>query len=94
MRNGKVKRAEKSIHYSNNVKKNKKEKKEKIIAKFEDDLDNRFINDSQLSNLEEQLKNKKLELENIIIEFRPRAAILRSKTKWYDEGEKNTLYGR
>ena len=34
---------------------------------------------------------KKLELENII-ESRTKGAILRSKTKWYNKGEKNTKY--
>ena len=65
----KLKVREKSLHYSKIKKKqtNQREKElEQTIAKLEDDLDNRYANDPQLSNLEEQLNKKKLELENII----------------------------
>ena len=42
-------------------------------------------------HLEEQLNESRLEVEKII-ELRTKGAILRSKTKWYNEGEKNTKY--
>ena len=42
-------------------------------------------------HLEEQLNECRLALEKII-ELRTKGAILRSKTKWYNEGEKNTKY--
>ena len=90
----KLKVREKSLHYSKTKKKqtNQRENElEQTIAKLEDDLDNRYANNPQLSNLEEQLNKKKLELENII-ESRTKGAILRSKTKWYNKGEKNTKY--
>ena len=38
-----------------------------------------------------KLETKKCALE-AIIEYRTKAAILRSKTQWYNEGEKNTKY--
>ena len=37
------------------------------------------------------LKGKKRELERII-EYQTKGAILRSKSRWYNEGEKNTKY--
>ena len=37
------------------------------------------------------MNDSRLELEKII-EFRTKGAILRSKTRWYNEGEKNTKY--
>ena len=59
-----------------------------------DDLfQSRYINtdDTLPSHLEEKLNESRLELEKII-EFRTKGAILRSKTMWYNEGEKNTKY--
>ena len=41
--------------------------------------------------LEVQYNDSKLELEKII-EFRTKGAVLRSKTTWYNEGERNTKY--
>ena len=47
--------------------------------------------DLQNLQLEEQLSEKKGELERIF-ETRTKGAILRSKTRWHNEGEKNTKY--
>ena len=61
----KLKVHEKSLHFSKIKKKqtNQREKElEQTIAKLEDDLDNRYANDPQLSNLEEQLNKKSLNL--------------------------------
>ena len=41
--------------------------------------------------LKEQLKLKKKELESII-EYKTQGAIIRSKARWYNEGEKNSKY--
>jgi len=43
------------------------------------------------SHLQEQVNESRLELKKNI-EFRTKGAILRSKTTWYNEGEKNTKY--
>ena len=61
------------------------------IAKLQEELDNINTDDTLPSHLEEKLKESRLELEKII-EFRTKGAILRSKTRWYNEGEKNTKY--
>ena len=46
----------------------------------------------ETSHLEDDIIDKqKLEYEKII-EYRTKGAILRSKAKWYNEGEKNTKY--
>ena len=49
------------------------------------------IRDLQLFLFENQLNRQKSELEKII-QYRIKGAILRSRTKWYNEGEKNTKY--
>jgi len=41
--------------------------------------------------LAEQIRLKKMELENII-EYKTKGAIIRSKARWYNEGEKNNKY--
>ena len=70
---------------------NREKKLEQTIAKLEEEFDKSNLSDKQLTNLERQLAEQKSELETII-EFRTKGAILRSKTKWYNEGEKNTKY--
>ena len=51
------------------------------------EIDHRKNTDLQNLPLEEQLNEKKGELERII-ETRTKGAILRSKTRWHNEGEK------
>ena len=92
----KLKVREKSLHYAkakkNMIKQRELEIEEKI-AKLEEKIDNLHVDnqDTQYLHLEQQLDEQKSELERII-EFRTKGAILRSKTKWYNEGEKNTKY--
>ena len=92
----KLKVREKSLHYAkakkNMIKQRELELEEKI-AKLEEKIDNLHVDnqDTQCLHLEQQLDEQKSELERII-EFRTKGAILRSKTKWYNEGEKNTKY--
>ena len=54
-------------------------------------MDKRNHSDTQVSDLEEEINKQKLELVKIIVD-RTKGAILRFKTKWYNEGEKNTKY--
>ena len=63
-----------------------------ICAMLEKRLDNTCSNDPPVSqNVTERIKILKEELEKII-EYRTKGAILRSKSRWYNEGEKNTKY--
>lgn len=90
----KLKVREKSIHYSKNKMKQTRHREtnlEQTIARLEAELDNQSTDDSHKLHLEEQLNENRLELEKII-ELRTKGAILRSKSKWYNEGEKNTKY--
>lgn len=64
---------------------------EQTIARLQKELDNKTTGDTLFSHLEEQLNDSRRELEKII-EFRTKGAVLRSKTRWYNEGEKNTKY--
>ena len=64
---------------------------EQTIAMLEAGLDNKNSDETRSLHLEEQLNESRLELEKII-EFRTKGAILRSKTTWCNEGEKNTKY--
>ena len=91
----KLKVREKSITYSASIKKakvKKEEELEKEIAMLEKRVDNACSNDPPVSQkVTEQIKILKDELEKII-EYRTKGAILRSKPRWYNEGEKNTKY--
>ena len=64
---------------------------EQTIGRLQEEFDNKTTGDTLSSHLEEQLNDSRLELEKII-EVRTKGAILRSKTRWYNEGEKNTKY--
>ena len=93
----KLKVREKSLYYANTKKRKTNQREfeleiEKTIANLEENIDNLQVNqDTQYLHLEQQLEEQKSELEQII-EFRTKDAILRSKTKWHNEGEKNTKY--
>ena len=90
----KLKVREKSLRYSKNKTKQAKQREtflEQTIARLEADLDNKNSDEMHSLHLEEQLNESRLELEKII-EIRTKGAILRSKSKWYNEGEKNTKY--
>ena len=56
----------------------------RIIAALERQLENCINNDKEA--LPEQLRVKKRELVSII-EYKTKGAIIRSKTRWYNEGE-------
>ena len=62
---------------------------ENEISDLERQLESCIINDKEA--LVEQLRVKKKELENII-EYKTKGAIIRSKARWYNVGEKNNKY--
>ena len=53
--------------------------------------ENTGLSDTQKSLLQASLDNLKNEMEEII-EYRTKGTVLRSRTRWYNEGEKNTKY--
>ena len=59
---------------------------ENDIAALKRQLENCINNDKEA--LAEQLRVKKRKLESII-EYKTKGAIIRSKARWYNEGEKN-----
>ena len=61
------------------------------IAILEKRISDASVDDSQKQNLWVQLETKKQELERIV-EYQTKGAILRSKSRWYNEGERNTKY--
>ena len=62
---------------------------ENEISDLERQLASCINNDKEA--LVEQFRVKKKELENII-EYKTKGAIIRSKARWYNEGEKNNKY--
>ena len=88
----KMKTREASINYGKTKKRNLEQKKdeiEKLIKILEEQIANTHENDSQ--KLWPELEKKRFELE-AIIEYQTKGAILRSKSQWYNEGEKNSKY--
>ena len=61
---------------------------ESEIASLERQLEKDLHNKAALK---EQLKKRKKELESII-EYKTQGAIISSKARWYNEGEKNSKY--
>ena len=90
----KLKIREKSLQYAANKTKKTKDREvelEQAISKLELKMDNVDSSETENSELVEKLNDLKSELERII-ELRTKGAILRSKIKWHNEGEKNTKY--
>ena len=90
----KLKVRQQSIAYSASIKRAKKRKEdelEKEISNLEKQIHSATGPDPLNQNANERMKALKEELEKII-EYRTKGAILRSKSKWYNEGEKNTKY--
>ena len=69
--------------------KNKEANTERELAALERQLEQDVNNDKEV--LEEQIRLKKNELESIM-QYKPKGAIIRSKARWYNEGEKNSKY--
>ena len=90
----KLKVREKSISYAaykNVATKKREEMLEREIALLEIRLDNVNNSNSSYHIVAEIIFTLKKELENII-EYRTKGAIIRSKSQWYNEGEKNSRY--
>ena len=83
-----------SLKYETSKKKKLTKKDEHIeqaIATLEKCLSEFKVDETQRQKVWSELETKKRELE-AIIEYRTKGAILRSKSQWYNEGEKNTKY--
>ena len=90
----KMKVREKSLKYGVTKKREISRKEEEIeisIATLEKCLAEEYVNDYQKQKVWSDLEAKKREVETII-EHRTKGAIVRSKSQWYNEGEKNTKY--
>ena len=90
----KLKVRESSINFG--IKKKKKmaseqNEIEQSVAILEKRISDASVDDSQKQNLWVQLETEKQELERIV-EYQTKGAVLRSKSRWYNEGEKNTKY--
>ena len=64
---------------------------ENTISRLERELESLNLEQQRKESILENLEALKLELEEIV-KMRTKGAILRSKAKWYNEGEKNTQY--
>ena len=64
---------------------------EKTITTLERTLEDKNIEGQLREQLLDVLKSKKEQYE-MIIEYRTKGAILKSQSRWYNEGEKNTKY--
>lgn len=91
----KMKVREKSISYAaakNYKTKSREDILYKEISGLENELDeNTALSDAQKSLLQSKLYNLRSEKDEII-EYRTKGAMLRSRTRWHNEGEKNTKY--
>ena len=95
MGDGKVKSAREinlfMLRQKNLKQKKKEDELEKSIAILEQQLHKANNNALKNQNILVRINTLKCELEKII-EYRNKGAILRSKSQWYNEGEKNTKY--
>ena len=85
---------EASLKYGTSEKKKLTKKEEDIeqaVATLEKCLSEFKGDETQKQKVWSELEAKKCELE-AIIKFWTKGAILRSKSQWYNEGEKNTKY--
>ena len=95
MGNGKTE-SEREINFLRGIKKIRKNEKRRgssnwSIAILEKQLDNGNSSEPPSQNVIEKLNTLKRDLEKII-EYQTKGTILRSKSQWYNEGEKNTKY--
>ena len=84
---------EASLHYAKNKSKKIREREavlEKTISRLEKEIDKETSEPGNV-DLVEKFNDLKSEFEKII-ELRTKGAILRSKIRWYNEGEKNTKH--
>ena len=65
------------------------EQKEYLVNNLQKDIGNKKKEDKETITIQRKLDEKTSELEKII-EYKTKGAILRSKCRWHNEGEKNT----
>ena len=90
----KMKIREASLRYAAARKRRLENRENRLEEEFlvlENKLDERNVSNKERQNIRTELRIKKLQLEEIIA-YKTQGAILRSKVKWYNEGEKNTKY--
>ena len=90
----KMKVKEKSMKYGASKNREflrKEDEIERSIAPLEKQLSQDNLNRNLKQKFWSDLETRKHELE-VIIEHRTKGAIIRSKSLWYNEGEKNTKY--
>ena len=83
-----------SIKYAKAKKSHTRQKEhilEKDISAIEKELDQQHLSEADKESLHVALKIKRQEIEEKI-QCKTAGAILRSKIKWYNEGERNTKY--
>jgi len=88
----KLQKRDTSVKYSKAKTKKIKHKEadvEREITTLEREFESFLNNDKEA--LAEQIRLKKMELENVI-EYKTKGAIIRSKARWYNEDEKNNKY--
>ena len=83
-----------SIKYAKAKKSHTQQKEyilEKDISSIEKELDQQHLSEADKKIPSCSIKIKRQEMEEII-RYKTAGAILRSKIKWYNEGERNTKY--
>ena len=83
-----------SIKYAKAKKSHTQQKEhilEKDISAIKKELDQQHLSEADKESLHVALQIKRQEMEEII-RYKTAGAILRSKIKWYNEGERNTNY--
>ena len=83
-----------SIKYGATKKGNLRKEQEQIeisITTLEEQLTHSDVNDKQKKRMRCDIEKKKHERKRII-EYQTKGEILRSKSRWYSEGQKNTKY--
>ena len=85
-----------SICYATSKKRRLKHKEnllEEEVSALEKTLDDRNISDNVRECIQTELRMKKQQIEDIIA-YKTQGAILRSKVRWYNEGEKNKIFSQ
>ena len=83
-----------SINYAKAKKSHSRQREyilEKDISAIEKELDQQQLSEADKESLHVALKIKRQEMKEII-RYKTAWAILRSKIRWYNEGERNTTY--
>ena len=83
-----------SLNYGRKRKRDMKSEEasiESVILSLQRKLEENNLLENTKTNLQKELEAKIAEREEIV-KYKTRGAILRSKSRWYNEGEKNTKY--